>query len=238
MPFEPLVRAIATQYEVFTAARPRQIAGCEGCATPQEVAALLAVPREELSATALDFYARKAISTVGGEAELRYFWPRLAQLAIAGAFSIDHEIVFGKPLHGRDWTWPANERAALVELARALGQWLGSDEFDGDADVWVCSIGLLVEGLTDIRPILSPLLETTSAASANLSALVDWNRSSIEEKQRLTNAFWSSAPASAASVLAWHAEEPRVRQVIREIDVRSAELYGTPMPARPPHITG
>src|SRR5678815_394285 len=87
MTFEPLALALAEQYEAFTAPRPRSIEGCSCCTTPQQLAALVATPREELAASALDFYARKAVTTVGGTAELRYFWPRLAELSIAGAFT-------------------------------------------------------------------------------------------------------------------------------------------------------
>ncbi|HEY7236313.1 MAG TPA: hypothetical protein VH539_19285, partial [Gemmatimonadaceae bacterium] len=125
MQFEPLLRAIAQQYEAFTSPQPRNVEGCECCTTSRELAALLAVPRERLSAAALDFYARKALTTVGGQSEFRYFWPRIAELAIAGDLLTDREVVFGKPHYGEDQTWPTVEKTALVDLARALGQWLG-----------------------------------------------------------------------------------------------------------------
>jgi len=233
MPFDPLTRAIAQQYEAFTAPRPRHVEGCECCTTAGALCALVAAPREELSAEVLDFYARKAVSTVGGQVELRYFWPRLAELAIAGEFTTDREMVFGKPHYAEARRWPGVERAALVDLARALGQWLGADELEAsEVDAWVCSIGLLAEGLADVRPLLSPLLGSTNAASANLAAFIEWNRPYIEQKRRLSNAFWRSAPASQAAVLEWYLSEPRVADVMDALDRESARLYGTSLSVR------
>jgi len=233
MQFEPLIRAIAQQYETFATPRPLDVEGCECCTTPEELAALVAVPREQLSAAALDFYARKALTTVGDQIEFRYFWPRLAELAIAGEFETDREVVFGKPHYGEDQTWPTVEQNALVDLARALGQWLGAEPFEeSEVSEWVCSIGLLVEGLADVRPFLSPILEPTSTASANLAAFIGWNRPDIETKGRLSNAFWQSAPQSAAAVLEWYSSDARVQDAIYAMDLESAKLYGTPMPIR------
>ncbi len=173
------------------------------------------------------------MTTVGGQSDFRYFWPRIAELSIAGDLLTDREVVFGKPRYGEDQTWPTVEQTALVDLARALGQWLGAESFESsEVSEWVCSIGLLVEGLTDIRPLLSPLLESTSTGSANLMAFVAWNRPDIEKKHRLANAFWSSAPQSAAAVLEWYFSESRVQDAIYAIDLESAQLYGTPMPVR------
>lgn len=233
MTFAPLTRAIAQQYEAFTAPRPRHVEGCDCCTTPGALCALVAAPREELSAEALDFYARKAVSTVGGQVELRYFWPRLAELAIAGEFVTDREVVFGKPHYAESRTWPSVEGGALVDLARALGQWLGAEELEAsEVDAWVCSIGLLVEGLVDVRPLLSPLLQSTSAASVNLATFVAWNRPEVEQKRRLSNAFWRSAPASQAAVLEWYLSEPRIADVMDALERESARLYGTSLPDR------
>jgi hypothetical protein len=204
--FEPLVRAIAIQYESFPTVRPARVEGCACCTTPDQLCALVALPREQLSAADLDVYARKAITTIGGASEFRYFWPRLAELAIAGELTTDTEIVFGKPCYGRDQEWPSAEQDALLDLARALGRWLGAEQLDDHAvDTWICSIGLLVEGIADVRPFLAPLLDFTSAAESNLQAFVEWNRASVERKKRLTNGFWESAPTSAAAVLDWYA---------------------------------
>jgi len=235
MTFEPLRLALIEQYEAFTAPRPRSVEGCSCCTTPTQLAALVAAPRDELPTSVLDLYARKAITTIGGTAEFRYFWPRLAELAIAGELTTDREVVFGKPLYGAHRTWPGPERAAVLSLASALGGWLGAEELEEfEVDDWVCVIGLLAEDLTDIRPLLAPLLATTESAWANLLAFVASNRDNVEKKHRLASAFWESAPQSAATVVEWYLSESRVREAVYALDVESTKLYGTSMPVRPP----
>src|SRR4051812_14058525 len=130
MTFEPLVRAVTEQYQAFAAPRPRSVEACHCCTTPRQLAALVAQPREALAASVLDEYARKACTTIGSTVDLRYFWPRLAELSIAGELTTDREIVFGKPLYSEHRTWPAAERAALLSFARAVGEWLASEELD------------------------------------------------------------------------------------------------------------
>jgi len=223
--------AIDAQYASFSAARPRTVEGCACCTSAEELAALVAAPREGLGAAALDFYARKALTTVGATAEFRYFWPRLAELTIRGELLTDTEIVFGKPLYGAHDTWPPEERAALMRLASALGEWLAVEEQDpGEVDVWVCAIGLLTENIQDPRDFLRPLLAATPAAWTNLRSLVDWNLDRIRKKRRLENGFWENAPNGASLILEWLAKEPRAIEAARALDGEMAELYGTEPP--------
>lgn len=200
--FTPLQAAIADQYAAFNAPRPHVIQGCSCCTSAAELAALTAAPREALGAAQLDFYASKAITTVGTVDDFRYYWPRLAELTIGDRFLTDTEIVLAKPLYGGHHTWPAPERAALVRLAAALGERFAVEEIEaGDLDMWVCAIGLLSEHLEDITTVLSPLFSNAPIARANLGAFADWNRKPIETKGRLSNAFWEYAPAGASRLL-------------------------------------
>ena len=229
--FEALQAAIAAQYAAFTAPRPRDVEGCACCTAPEEIAALIAAPREALSAQDLDFYARKAMTTVGTVPDFRYYWPRVAELALTGQLLTDTEIVFGKPLYGAHHTWPAEERAALRQLAAAIGQWLAAEEQEpGDVDMWVCAVGLLAERMADPRVLLAPLFGDSPAAWANLRALVDWNRERMQKKHRLGNAFWESAPESAALLFEWLTTEPRAHEAARANAQESAALYGTVLP--------
>jgi hypothetical protein len=230
--FDLLREAIAAQYAAFRAPRPRHVEGCVCCTAPEQLAALISGPREALGAPELDFYARKAMTTVGTTADFRYYWPRLAELTLQGALLTDTEIVFGKPLCGTHHGWPAQEQEALKQLAAAIGQWLATEEQEpSDVDMWVCAAGLLSEHLADPRDLLVPLLGESAAAWANLRALADWNREEVRKKRRLVNAFWENAPENAARLLEWLTTEPRVREAARANALESAALYGTVPPA-------
>ena len=230
--FEPLREAIVMQYEAFKTSRPRDVAGCLHCTSARDLEALMAKSREELTARELEFYAFKAMTTVGDASDFRYFWPRIAELAIEGAFLIDSEIVFGKLVYGAHHTWPAEEQEALKALATAIGEWLGTEELErGDVDRWVCAIGLLSEHVSDPLPYLTPLLGESAAAWANLRGLVEWNRVYMAKRRRLANAFWGNAPESAARVFDWLTTEPRVLDARRALAQESAALYGTTPPA-------
>lgn len=228
---ELLEDAIAAQYAAFTVPRPRQVEGCACCTTAEQLAALVSAPREALGARELDFYARKAMTTVGTVSDFRYFWPRLAELSITGALLADPEVVFGKPLYGDHTTWSAEEQHALKQLAAAIGLWLAAEEQEGGAvDTWVCAVASLVEGLADPREFLAPLLSEAPAAWANLRALVNWNAKTIQKKQRLANAFWENAPAIADLLFRWITTEPRAREAARANALESGALYGTALP--------
>ena len=230
--FQPLRDALADQYTEFTAPRPREVDGCECCTTAQELTALVAAPREQLTASVLDFYARKAMTTVGDAVEFRYFWPRVAELAVQGELTTDLEIIFGKPHYGEHHTWPEEEQRAILRLATALGQWIASDELEADdVDGWVCALGQLVEGVADVRPFIAPLLEETPPAWANLRAVVDRNRRSLQRKRQLWNAFWETAPTSADAIVTWLATEPRALAALHAVEMEAAQLYGTPPPS-------
>jgi hypothetical protein len=230
--FQPLRDAIAAQYESFRAPRPGVVRGCACCTTPKQLAALVAAPREALGPAELDFYARKAMTTVGTSEDFRYYWPRVAELAIRGELLTDTEVVFGKPLYGAHYTWPLEEQRALTRLATALGERLAAEELEpSGVDMWACAIGLLSERLEDPRGFLRPLLAEAPAAWANLRSLLEWNREDLRKKRRLTNAFWENAPASASFVLDWITSEPRAVDAARALALESAERYGTTPPA-------
>src|SRR5688572_968271 len=218
--------ALARQYAAFQAPRPRSIVACDCCNTPERVGRLLASPREKLAATDLGFYAFKAVTTIGGPDELRYYWPRLVELAVNREFALDPEILFGKLVLASHHLWPAEERQALHQFAGALGEWLGSEVLEPfEADSWVCVIGRMSENLWDPVPFLEPLKSDSPAAWSNICSLVEVNNASIRKKRRLQSAFWMDAPKSAALVLEWLSSEPRAVEARRELARRSHELY-------------
>lgn len=229
--FKPLRAAIAAQYEAFRVAQPMSVTGCQCCTTPRELAALVAKPRQELGPRELDFYARKALTTVGGQDDLRYFWPRMAELTIAGELLTDTEIVFGKLRLGEHTTWPAQEQRALTQFATALGDRLAAEELEaGEVDEWVCAISILSEGLHDPRAFLRPLLLGTPEAWANLRQLIRWNRNALRKKGQLGNAFWEAAPGNAKVVFEWLTSEPRALEAALAVEGEDTEQYGTVPP--------
>jgi hypothetical protein len=230
--FEPLASAIAAQYEAFQAPRPRVVEGCSCCTTADELRRMTERPREALAAGALDRYAAKAMTTIGTSNDFRYYWPRLVELKTADQLLTCTEILFGKPRYGQHHTWPSQERAAMRRLGTALGEWIGAEELEFDqVDSWVCAIGLLMENLTDPRPLLEPLLADSSAAWANLRLFVESNEEAVQRERRLSNSFWENAPQNAARVREWYETEPRVREAARALAQELAELYGTSPPA-------
>src|SRR5262245_36945958 len=95
-----LEEAIERQYQAFATRAPSAVHGCPCCTTPEELEVLVRTPLRELTPAQLDRYAFKAVTTVGDAADLRYFWPRLAELAARGELATDLEVVFSKPRHG------------------------------------------------------------------------------------------------------------------------------------------
>jgi hypothetical protein len=230
--FEPLRAALVAQYAAFKAPQPRAVTGCSCCTTPTELTGLVATPREALAPGALERYAAKAMTTIGSIDDFRYFWPRLAELAAEGRLLSSAETVFGKPLYGHHRAWPAPERAALLALAAALGEWIATEELDPDqVDSWVCAIGLVSETLCDVRQLLAPLLADTPTARAALRALVDSNRDDLQRKGRLANAYWDNAPEGAALVAGWLRTEPRALETARALVAEEAEQFGIIPPA-------
>jgi hypothetical protein len=226
--FRSLEEAIRAQYEAFPSVRPQTLGGCPHCTSPDQLQQLLARPREDLGAPQLSTYGHKAMTTIGGVAEFRYFWPRLAELSISGELFTAVETVFGKPVYGKHGTWPRREQDALLDLAAAVGEWLGSEELEpGAADTWVCCVGELCEGVASPLQYLQPLLDPNPAAWANLLSWVEDNAPTIARKARLSNGFWSNAPASAAEVLGWYHSAPRFAEARGALAQRSSELYGT-----------
>lgn len=227
MTFEFLVRAIANQYAVFPSQRPQIVEGCACCTTPQQLEALVRAPRETLTEKDLDFYAFKAMTTIGTADDFRYFWPRLVELAVADSLTTDREVLFGKPLYGNHRTWPQPEQAALLTLANALSARFAVEALDEDVvDSWLCAVGRLTETLTDFRPFLEPFTQSTDAARANLLILTERNWEDIDTHDRPANAFWSDAPNAAATFVAWFREHPQVHGARTALDQRDHELYG------------
>jgi hypothetical protein len=194
-------RAIEQMYAAFARPTPREVDGCPCCITPEELRALVETPLRELSGDQLGSYSFSVLLTVGDVADLRYFWPRIAELSARGELWTDIEVVFDKPRRGEWRSWPRAEQEAIERFARAVMDDLARRELDAfEVDGWVCAFGRMME---DVVPLLAPLLEPTAAAGANLFSLYSWNARRIG-RGKLTNAFWDEeSAANEARVAAW-----------------------------------
>jgi hypothetical protein len=196
-----LEAAIEEMYAAFARPTPREVDGCPCCTTKEELRALVETPLRELNEEQLGRYASSALLTVGDVEDLRYFWPRIAELSVRGELWTDIEVVFDKPRRGEWRSWPRAEQEAIERFARAVMDDLARRELDAfEVDGWVCAFGRLME---DVVPLLAPLLEPTPAAGANLSSLHLLNARRIG-RGKLTNAFWDAeSAANEAQVATW-----------------------------------
>ena len=192
------------------------MAGCPCCIEPWELEILVRTPLRELTAEQLETYAFSAVLTVGDASDLRYFWPRLAQLAAQDELKCDLEVVFSKPRHGAWHDWPSVEREALLAFSRAQILALaasGADPDDYKLDAWVCALGQF----TDVTRLLNPLLLDEPERAAALLQLYSTNEDELA-RDALWNAFWQGVPENAARLRAWFASEAVVAALVRALD--------------------
>lgn len=216
--------AIDAQYQAFSGKAPADLAACPCCMTPAEVAILVSTPLRNLQADQIRAYARTAISTTGDASDLRYFWPRLAELSVLNELGVDPQIVFSKPRLGCWHAWSAEERGALLALVAAKMNTLAvqpaSPTVAWELDTWVCAFGQFVD---DITPFLSSLLQDSSANAHNM--LFEWFTLNEEQLAAgwLRNPFWNGAPVNARRLIAWFSSQP----VVDAID----QALGASMPS-------
>lgn len=211
--------AIEHLYDAFDRPAPATVEGCDHCMTPAERDALLAKPLRELTAPDLESYAFSAVLTVGSGDDLRYFWPRLVELALEGELLTDVEIIFAQPAHAQ-WRahWTTVEQQAVDDLADAIVEWMSEEDLEqGTVDEWICALGRLGG---DVTRYLDPLLASTTAAATNLRGFYEWNARSLRRGE-LSNAFWKDEPG-AAHLVAWFAR-PDVQAAIDRAYVITGE---------------
>jgi hypothetical protein len=193
--------AIEDLYAAFARPTPRKVEGCSCCTTEEELRTLVETPLRQLTIDQLGSYAFSVMLTVGDEDDLRYFWPRIVELAAEGERYPDLEVVFAKPKLAEWRRWPPREQAATERFVEAVMEDMAETEHDpSEVDAWVCAFGRLLEDGLPSR--LAPLLRDTPAAGANLSGLHSLNLADMA-KGELHNAFWSDAPGPAAELVSW-----------------------------------
>ncbi|HEU4453183.1 MAG TPA: hypothetical protein VFR81_08980 [Longimicrobium sp.] len=210
--------AIEELYAAFRRPTPGRVEGCPCCTTEAELRALVGTPLRGLTAKHLWRYAFSVMLTVGGPHDLRYFWPRLMELAARDEPPADLEVILAKPRLAGWRDWPEREQTAMERfIAAIIGDWAVTEHDPFVVDSWICGFGRLVE---ELPPRLAPLLRDTPAAAANLAGLHSVNLPEIAEG-RPSNAFWSDHPRAAAEFAAWLGGDEVAAALARSADAGS-----------------
>jgi len=194
--------------------KPQDIEGCPCCIITEQISALLATPLPEITLDQMRPYARNVLSTVGSEADFRYFWPRMAELMVTapsfGQFE-EPELLLDR-LRLADWSsWPDGERRATERYLAALIERLADEPLcPSEVNAWVCAVS---QASDDVTPLLDgALVHDTPASAHNLYALYDWSRRKIEKRNTLFGSFWglqginsdgSFVNPTVARIVAW-----------------------------------
>jgi len=206
--------AIEDLYTAFASeAKPRKITACPCCVSSDDVCTLLNTPLRSLGCEQLSGYASAVLLTSGSEDDLRYFFPRMLDLAIRDRYSWpDREIVLGKLRLGNWKLWSRRQQAAIIRAVRAAFESelrRGKDRM-WNVDSWLCSLALAE---ADVQPFLDALSEP-----GNEEALYEYYElnSTHLRKGKLWNSFWDGKRAEQKPILAWFQSE-RVRDTVARI---------------------
>jgi hypothetical protein len=212
-----LATATAEIYRVFGAypRRPR-IDACTHCVDHEDHARLRRAPLRELSASDLDRYAFKAMTTWGDELDYKHFLPRILELAASaegrGHFGFDLDLIAGKLTEAGLPDWPAPERAALAVYA---------------AQLWVMVLAVEPEQWRAARllPALARMVPSSSSLLERWST--DPSRTAALQLADLVSAHWSDIFRHGALRGPWnaHPAEHAVRSWLME-PARMAALEG------------
>lgn len=220
----PISAALVGLYESFQLPRPEAIDGCPCCITPEELRALVTVPRETLTGAQLAKYAFSVMWTVGTPTDLRYFLPRLIELLTLGQLPVNQETLF-KKCHLGEWrSWPLREQSALEAFARAIIHDMAERVYAWeDVDSWICA---LAQFLDDITMVMEPLLSDRPAAQENLLRLYEWNLRALSKK-KLANNFFDKETPNYQRLVAWF-HSTSVLTAIDKAYTTDRSQYGDP----------
>ncbi|MGI5205910.1 hypothetical protein ACQEU6_30585 [Spirillospora sp. CA-108201] len=196
------MREIEELYAAFAhVPHPAAPAGCPCRVGPEEGRALLRHRPRDLGAEELSRYAAKALNTWGGPEELRYFAPRLLELAAADAFAWpDPEIVFGKFARAGWRTW--GQRDALAAFFDAF--WTRTlERFPSrpSVDTALCALAAAEADVPRYLDAWGRLASEASIRHLHEFALqgLTWRKGA----PRLINAFWDASAPPRLQVVGW-----------------------------------
>jgi hypothetical protein len=221
MPLSAPSLADATRqlYTAFRNYRVEVLVGCPCCTSEAQGRVLTSRPLQALTASDLERYTFKAISTWGTVSDFKHFLPRIFELMAGGAFEgfPDVEVILSKPEYGGLASWPAQEREAVIDFLHAL--WLdllGKYPHALPADSCLCGIGRCLEDLTFF---LEAWAESVApSASLHLAAFVEDNQirgGRLKYSPRLVNAYWEKRADQERQVWDWLMQPARLDQFER-----------------------
>ncbi|MFD0900292.1 hypothetical protein [Actinomadura sediminis] len=180
--------------------RPVAVEGCPCCTGPDEGRRLLARPPRSLGPDELSRFAAKALTTWGGPEDVRYFAPRLLELAAEDAFTWpDPEVVFGKLARAGWRGWPEADAVARF-LAGFWTRTLARFPSRPGAGTALCALAAVG---VDLAPLLGEWAESAARADgAAVRHLHGFARDDLVRRRgghRLGNAYWEDDRA----VVAW-----------------------------------
>ena len=206
--------AIDELYAAFASQpRPSRIDACPCCVPADGLCALLNTPLRKLSAEELSAFASSVLLTAGGEGDLRYFFPRMLDIAIHQPdWWPDREVVLGKLSLGNWHAWPERQQAAVISAVEAAFQADLHDPSDGawNIDAWLCGLAL---ARADVRPFLDTLGEPQNEEA--LFAYYELNSAPLQ-KGKLGNSFWGGNREAQLPIIAWLKSAP-VQQVVARL---------------------
>jgi len=195
-----LSEAIDGLYAQFRASPPERIDACPCCRDPANYRPLHQKALRNLTSDELGPYTTSALLTVGALPDLKYFLPRIFELAALEPYAWpDIEIRLSKLKHGGCRAWSPPEQKALE---RFLSEWLEEllSESTPDADI----VDSLVCGMAGAGCDIGPVLERIGRSQIAAAALCWHNARSLMKKKQPTNAFWAHTdPRLAAQYVEW-----------------------------------
>jgi hypothetical protein len=206
--------AINELYAAFSARpKPSKIDACPCCLSANAICTLLSTPLRSLRSEQLSDFASSVLLTAGSEHDLRYFFPRMLDIAIhEPSWWPDREVVLGKLSLGHWQAWSERERAAIFNAVQAAFQTDVRDTSNGawNIDAWLC--GLALAG-ADVQPFLSTLGEPPNEGA--LFAYYELNSAHLQ-KGKLGNSFWGGNRDAQAPIVAWLNSAP-IQQVVARL---------------------
>lgn len=170
---EELKNAVAGLHHAFAnEPRPTKVIGCTNCCIDEtQLARLVEIPREQLTAEELSAYSSNVPDTVGTEADFKYFLPRIFELVAGGELQ---RIGAGWEIRRLKYTAWTSSPPEQVQAIRAylMAWWLEalSEKGTGE-DEHLVYIGE-IEPVTEFRRYLDVWLQAGKPALLQLAEFI------------------------------------------------------------------